>query len=143
MKNLKKGLFITVFMLSVIITKAQDQTRKEKMEALKIAYITEKLELGVVESQKFWPIFNNYQKDKKALHSIKKEDQKPNLDEMSDQEIDNFINEIIKQQQTILDLRREYIAKFKTVLPVRKVAKLLEAEKGFRKEILKRLKHNK
>jgi len=143
MKNLKKELFIAVFMLSIFITKAQEQTKKEKMEALKIAYIAEKLDLSEAESQKFWPIFNDYQKDKKAIHGNKKGKEKPNLDEMSDQEIENLINEKVKQQQSTLDLRIEYITKFKTVLPIIKVAKLLEAQKGFRKEILKRMKNNK
>jgi len=143
MKTVKKGLIVAVFMLSIIFVKAQEQTRKEKMEALKIAYITEKLELTESEAKNFWPIFNDYQSAKKDIHGKKSEKKKPNFDEMSEQEIESFIDNKITNAQKLLDLKKEYLEKFKKILPIKKVAKLLQAERGFKKEVLKRMRQNK
>ncbi len=142
MKNIKKGLIAVVFMLSILVSNAQEQSRKEKMEALKIAYITEKLDLTTEESKTFWPVMNDYQNAKKALNTRKKSDKKPNIDEMSDTEINTFIESKLQKAQNLLDLRKEYTVKFKKVLPIKKVAKLIEAERNFRREVLKRMKKN-
>ena len=143
MKDLKKILIIALLMVSVIGTNAQKESKREKMEALKIAFITEKLDLTKEESQKFWPVFNQYQKDKKAISERKKGDKKPDFDSMSDSEIENFIDSKLVKAQNLLNLRKEYLGEFKKVLPIRKVAKLIQAERNFKREVLKRLKQSK
>ena len=49
--------------------KAQDgdKTRAEKIEALKIAFITQKLQLTTDEAQKFWPVYNQYENEIRSL----------------------------------------------------------------------------
>jgi hypothetical protein len=34
--------------------------RQEKIQALKIAFITQKLKLTPAEAEKFWPVYNQY-----------------------------------------------------------------------------------
>jgi len=142
MKNLRKSILIIVFILGIFSINAQDKTKREKMEALKISYITEKLDLTTAEAEKFWPIYNDYKTAKKEMKS-KKGSKKPNIEEMTDIEVESLINERIQKEQSILNLRKEYIGKFKTVLPIKKVAKLLQAEKEFRREIIKKMKETK
>jgi hypothetical protein len=58
---MKKYLLILFVMLgSFSILKAQDgnDTRAEKIKSLKIAFITQKLQLSTDEAQKFWPIYD-------------------------------------------------------------------------------------
>lgn len=141
MKNIKNRVLVVVFLLSAIVINAQE-TKKQKMEALKIAYITEKLELTTNEAEKFWPIYKEYQVNKKALRKNNKKN-KPNVDEMNDLEIESFINEKFEIEEKHLLLKKEFVEKIKHVLPMKKIAKLLKAEKSFRREVLKRLKEKK
>ncbi len=41
--------------------------RTEKVQALKIAFITQKLELTSDEAQKFWPVYNRYETEIKQV----------------------------------------------------------------------------
>jgi len=40
----------------------------------------------------------------------------------------------------MLDLRKEYLVKFKQILPSKKIAKLYDAEKNFRRLLMKELR---
>jgi hypothetical protein len=44
---------------------AQDGQGNEKIEQLKIAFITKHLKLTTDEAQKFWPVYNQYEAEKK------------------------------------------------------------------------------
>jgi len=47
--------------------RADLEQKKEKIEAIKVAYLTEELELTVAESQAFWPVYNELRKKEHAL----------------------------------------------------------------------------
>jgi maltodextrin utilization protein YvdJ len=67
---------------------------------------------------------------------------KHNIDEMSDKEVEQDVdNEIIFRQKEI-DIQKEYHTKFKAVLPVKKVAKLYQAEEQFKRVLLDKLKRD-
>src|SRR5690349_15870280 len=62
---MKKILLILVIALGVsVVSVAQDDDGEKgngsRIEALKIAYLTKKLNLSTDEAQKFWPIYNQY-----------------------------------------------------------------------------------
>jgi len=52
------------------------EKRKEKVEALKRSYFSEKLELTPAEAEKFWPIYNEFSKKEDALRKAGKGDKK-------------------------------------------------------------------
>jgi hypothetical protein len=39
----------------------------ERLESAKIGFLTQKLDLSPREAEKFWPVYNQYQKELKAL----------------------------------------------------------------------------
>ena len=51
--------FIVVFITSSVFSQKRGEN-KEKIKALKIAYLTEKLDLSSNEAEKFWPIYNKH-----------------------------------------------------------------------------------
>lgn len=82
------------------------------------------MELTPEESEKLWPVYNNY---KNEIKSIRKDDQ-------SDQ---------IALEEKVLNIRKKYKDDFKTILGTdERVNKLFVAEKNFmemlRKELIKR-----
>ena len=44
-----------------------DETRAEKIQSLKIAFITQKLQLTTDEAEKFWPVYNQYDNEIRSL----------------------------------------------------------------------------
>jgi len=116
-------------------------SRREKIKAQEVAYITQKLNLTADESQKFWPVYNEYDAQKEALnkafHQKMKTFRKPN---MTDAQADSIIVGELAHEQALLDLKKSYVSKFLAVLPAPKVAKLGEAERGLRRMLLKLIK---
>lgn len=115
---------------------------KQKMEALKIAFITEKLNLTSKEAEVFWPVFNRYDKEVKTIRKKERENaraysQKTNSTE---QEADKFLTEQLVLKQQEVDLLKKFIPDFKKVLPLPKVARLLSLEQEFKMQLLHKLK---
>ena len=151
-KNMKRIILIasTLFVASQIgfaqPNQANKGDRKEKIEAMKVAYITDKLDLTPKEAQQFWPVFNEFDDKLKDLRQGRKKDTKDgmdNLDQLSDKEVETLIDSEIGYRQRELDLLKEYHAKFKAVLPARKVAKLYRAQEDFKRELLKKIQERK
>jgi hypothetical protein len=145
-KNMKKYLIIIAITFGLVYsTKAQNPRieRKEKIESLKVAFITEKLDLSVEEAQKFWPVYNKYtaelEKSRKDFRG-QMVDELKNIDQMSNAEADKALREMIEFKSKELDITKQYTNEFKKVISSQKVVKLFAAEQEFKKELLKMLR---
>ncbi len=141
---MKNYILLFSFIFAGLYSSAQ--APNERIEALKISYITRALDLTPEEAQQFWPLYNEYQ-DK--LESIRKERRAATMDKwrkdqnMSDAEIVEALDKYLDYNQKELDLQKEYIEKFKQVLPVKKVAQLIVAEERFKLVLLEELRKRK
>lgn len=118
--------------------------RKEKMEAMKVGFISEKLQLTTAEAEKFWPVYNEFESKRMDLRKkiLGDTPKRQDIDAMNDKEVETRIDNEITLRQQETELFREYNEKFKTVLPVKKVAKLYEAEREFRMQAVKKRMEN-
>jgi len=116
------------------------QEKRERIEAMKIGFITEKLSLTTEEAQIFWPVYIEFQSE---MHVIKKDRResfkksRENFDSLSDKDIEKFVDQQVVFKQMELDVDRKYLAEFKQVLPMKKVAQLYKAEEDFKRQLLK------
>lgn len=117
----------------------QDEPGNEKIEALKIGYITKRLDLTAAESQKFWPVYNQYEAEKKEIRkstigTIKelKED-----GDFTNAEAEAAIAKHLEFKSRDMELTKKYVAEFRKILPATKVAKLVTAEEHFKKMLMK------
>ena len=60
MKQLKKYIYIIVFCVTAITAIAQPTTKRDKIEALRVSFISSKVSLTNSEAQLFWPLYNEY-----------------------------------------------------------------------------------
>ena len=139
-----KNLFI-LFTLFFLCTASYAQNKKENLKAKKRAFITQKLNLSVEESEKFWPIYNEYETKKNTINRERKQNRRElkNSENLSDAEVAKLIDKRFDVKQKDLNLEKEYNTKFQTVLPAKKVVKLQRAEEQFKKEVLKALENKK
>jgi hypothetical protein len=144
------ALMISLF-VSPAIAQEGDKTpgqdgrseRFERIQAMKVAYITQELKLTPEEAEKFWPLYNEFEaKRNQILNGVMKgpPHEKPDFDAMSDEEINEMIQNKFEEERAMVGLQEEYYAKYKEILPVRKVAKYYEAEKRFRSRLLQGLR---
>ncbi len=119
---------------------AQRPTR-ERLQAQKIAFITQHLALTPNEAQQFWPVYNEFDAKRLKYHAAANKALKKinDADNLSDKELDELANEFLTNQLQDAQLQVEYHEKFKKILPIKKVVKLYSAEKKFRNMLLKKL----
>ena len=120
------------------------QKKRQEINSEKIAYITKELNLTPQEAQVFWPVYNEYQSKMEAeMKAFRDEKKSIDYDKISDKEASALADQQIIQMQKMLDVKKAYHAKFKEVLPPKKLLKLYDAEKGFRRQLLKQIHQNK
>ena len=121
----------------------RDGDRHERIQAMKIAYITERLELSPAEAEKFWPVYNDYNSKKaKVLQDIRRVRRHyiENHENMNEEEHLELLEKFIKLQKEDADLLPSYQEKFIEVLPPKKVMKLYIAEIQFKNYLLQKLR---
>jgi Spy/CpxP family protein refolding chaperone len=115
--------------------------KNEKVKAMKVEYITAKLELTPSEAQSFWPLYNEFMTKLHDLERARKRKLRASADkELTDDEVNALIKSNFETDQKILDLRMAYDVKFKKVLSIQKVGKLYAAEHQFRHDLLRKMK---
>ena len=144
-------LSLTVLLLLPLWLSAQPGPRRgqdrERIEAQKIAYLTDKLSLSPAEAQKFWPVYNEFNdKREKVLQNMRERRRTARGmtdEELTEAEASRLADDELIEAQQMLDLRKEYHAKFKSVLPASKVLRLYRAEEEFKRVLLDRLRGGK
>ncbi len=117
---------------------ANAQPRRNNIEAVKAAFITQKLELTPEESQKFWPVYNNYQQELKKLILIKNSQRRALKENAEAEPVDE-----LEIDSEILELRKRYRGEFAKVLPRQKAALVYPTEREFRQQLIEQLQKRK
>lgn len=113
------------------------QNDKDKVEALRVAFIGKKLELTTNEAEKFWPVYNEFHDKVKALRKTVRQNFKKGVDNMTDKELEDLYQLEIKAKQAEAELHKTYSDKIKAIIGTKKTLKLRVAEEEFKKEIIK------
>jgi hypothetical protein len=121
-------------------TKAQ---KREKINELRKKYFNEKLSLSESEQKGFWPLYTEYKQKEKALRDSFRSKYKPNdVIFMDDKQAEMFLDATIKLNEDQNNLFKDYIARFKKVIPVKKVAMLPMLEREFKRDMLKKAREH-
>ncbi|MEP7168811.1 MAG: hypothetical protein ABI855_05525 [Bacteroidota bacterium] len=147
MKTFKAILVITLMSVASV-SMAQPKRmmkggdRKEEIEAMKVGFLTRKLNLSPEEAKTFWPVYNQFQNDLDKIREARRgeiKDAKKDFMEMNDKDVEKIVdNEIIFRQNEV-DIFKKYHSQFKQVLPIKKVAILYRTEEEFKRELLKKI----
>jgi hypothetical protein len=139
MKGLVKKGLLGLIMFLTMSTDLIAQDRREHyqhIEAIKVAFITKKLDLTTEEAQKFWPVYNNYQKELMGLMRKRREDRKK-----TDIDPNDKINLDLSYESKMLELKKKYKKIYLKAIPAEKVLLLYHAEREFREHLIKQLNH--
>lgn len=134
--------YILVFLILVFIgNKAVSQPGKnDKVEALRVSFITQKVNFTPSEAQGFWPLYNEYNDKIKYLRRNFRKTYGAVTDFKHEKDAEDFLNAQQALKQSEMELEKEYNEKFKKVIGVKKTALVKIAEEEFKKEIIKTIK---
>ncbi|MQP24296.1 sensor of ECF-type sigma factor [Flavobacterium sp. LMO8] len=141
-----KILFPIIFLLVTSLSFSQGfKEKREKVKALKVAYITEQLDLTTDEAQKFWPIYNAFDEKQSELRHEKMrailDRFKPgNVDKLSEKDASNSLIQMEKIEEDLFNLKKKFIKDLQSVISAKKIIKLKKAEEDFNKELIKQIK---
>ncbi|KJF42042.1 hypothetical protein [Draconibacterium sediminis] len=112
-----------------------EEDRWERYRTEKVAFFTTNLDFTPEEAQKFWPVYNQMEKEmgefQQKRHEL--EDKVRNVDEnLSNKELIKLTREHVALGKTEAEVREKYNEKFLEILPPLKVIKLYKMEYEFR-----------
>jgi Spy/CpxP family protein refolding chaperone len=136
-----KNIALLLFLVSLGIN-AQER-KYEKIKAHKTAFITEKLDLTPSEAEKFWPIYNQHEKEVQKLRKKERTEvfgklKENGADALSDAEANSLIESHLAMKTQMLEKEKKLIKTMRGVISPQKIIKLEKTEQDFKKGLLKR-----
>ena len=131
MKTLTSIVFILSFSLITF-----GQSNRDKIKTLKIAYITEKLDLSEKEAQQFWPIYNNYEEENSKLRNEASETRKKiNFETLSEEDAKQFLKDIRLNDKKRQATENDFIDRLTKLISAKKVIMLHKIEDDFKRKM--------
>lgn len=111
----------------------------ERLKAKKIAYITDELELSPAESEKFWPVYNQFRDDIESLRTDRQSaiEKQNNITEA---EALVIINNSIQLDKKEIEIKEKYNAKFIDIISAKRLIKLQSVDRRFKRQMLMGIK---
>ncbi len=121
---------------------AQDASKKEEIQALRKAYIKDKLELTDTQSNDLFELIRAFEKEQKALKTtfVEKYRKGKKLSEASEQQANDFLEAKLDLEADQLAVKRKYLKKMQTVIPTKKLLRLERVNKTFRRKVVEKMK---
>ncbi len=142
----KKILFLTISLFLIFIAcKPKQEKSEEKLKEEKIAFFNQKLNLTSQETENFWPVYNEYWRQKNQIYDNKRTAMKhcsKNINQMANEEITKYADMYINFQKQESDLLIEFNEKFKEVLPPKKVFLFYQTDYEFKTYLLQQIKNS-
>lgn len=136
---MKKNIFILICSVCFSLSAQNNEkvNKYERIKALKISYLTEKLELTTNEAEKFWPIYNAFEKKHHNIRRQKRELHRKSKEVLSDQAASKAVLSYVKEEEKQFLLMKDLVDALSPVLSSQKILKLLDSEESFRRKLLK------
>lgn len=143
MKNIKLITVIVILISGLCVAqpgklKQRFQEKKEKVKSMKVAFITNELNLTPEEAEKFWPLFNAFEEKQREIRQEKLKNylDRSKAENLSEKEAQSLLNQMEATEDELHQLRKKFLASLKGVLPATKILKLKNAEDEFSKKLL-------
>ena len=112
---------------------------RERVRAEQVAFITSELDLTESEAQAFWPVYNDVQKQRREAFKNTAEAYMELQKGLDGKDVASLLDKYMNARKASEKIEADAVARYKKVLPVNKVAKLLLSEEKFRQNQIHRL----
>lgn len=139
MNNLKR-ILTTLLMLVTIFIYGQHKPDGDKIKALKVAFITERLDLNSKEAQAFWPLYNKYEEDRENLRRKDRSEIRGKIkgvENLTEKEASNLLEQYIDFEEEEERLDTAFYKNVAKVISAKKALLLLRSEEDFKRQLIK------
>ena len=112
---------------------------REKVRAEQVAFITAELDLTEAEAQAFWPVYNDVQKQRREAFKACADATKALQDGLEGPDVAKLLDQYVDCKKASEKVDADALPRYKKVLPIEKVAKLVLAEEKFRHQQIGKL----
>lgn len=137
MKKIFGILILTAISCSLAYAQPHKRNLEERVETMRVAFITQRIDLSAAQSQAFWPIYNEYRAAQKALRREHRKARR--IEEITEAEAEVLLQKHLERSVKEQELKRRYLQEVRTVLSAKQVLQLLNAEKEFKRQLVKRI----
>ena len=143
-----KKFYPILFLLlsfSIFAQSEKFKEKKEKIKAMKVAFLTTELDLTSNEAERFWPLYNTFD-DKQfelrhqKMRSYFRRMQGENLDKLSEKDASALLDQMEDNEDDLFNLRKKFVSSLREILPAIKIIKLKKAEEDFNRKLLQQYK---
>jgi hypothetical protein len=142
-----KNILIIALLLSGVTALAQNtsqQDARSKLEAARIALITERLGLTPEQAQQFWPIYNEYAEQRRLIQQEFRDARKGlDMNKLTEEQSRALMKVRMDGKQRQLNLETKYGDRLMDVINTRQLMALKKAEDDFRAMIIRRIEQRK
>ena len=118
----------------------RDPKAREKIEAARIAVITNKLGLTPEQAEKFWPIYREFTEKRQEMRKeFKSEQDKAGTAGLSPEQQQKLVDLGLQLKQRELDLEKNYSGRLLKVISADQMLRLRPAEKEFQRMLVQQL----
>lgn len=137
-----KTLFTTMLLIVFTVSGFAQGQRGERIKAMKTAFITEQLELTPSEAEKFWPVYNKFERE---IHALKRQEreqmrnsQGENVKNISDAQAKEILDHLSKIRTQEIELYKQREQELLKHISPAKVLRLRKAEHDFQMQLLRK-----
>ncbi|HSM63072.1 MAG TPA: hypothetical protein VK833_03950 [Gillisia sp.] len=143
---MKKIILVIIMFISIFGVQAQDdknrEQHRERIKAMKVAYITQEMKMDPELAQKFWPIYNKYECQKMDLHRREHEELK-NTEALSEQEAEKMLTEYQEIEKEEYLIKKALFTDLKKIISAKEIIQLHKLESDFNKKLLQEYRERK
>jgi coproporphyrinogen III oxidase len=130
-----KSITSIIFILSFSLLSFSQQNR-DKIKTLKIAFITEKLDLSEKEAQQFWPVYNAFEDEQYQIRrNSYRGKNKIDFDTLNEADASALLKEMRALEAKKHALKTKFIDDLTKILPAKKIIMLEKVEDDFKRKM--------
>lgn len=144
---MKKLVILIIVLCTSLGSFAQNKdtdrdAQRERIKSLKVAYFTQELNLNEKLAEKFWPIYNAYENERRQLHEREHIDIK-NVECYNEAEANELLEEFLTIESEEYKIKKQLFKDLKQIISAKEIIRLHKLEDEFHKKLIKEYRSKK
>ena len=137
-KTIILNVVILFFGMAAYAQKPTTEYDKEKLEAARVAFITNRLDLKPEQAEKFWPLFNQYNEERRKMMVKVSTLNRESMQELTETRAKEIIQKRFSIQQQLLDMEKLFMDEITKVISPQQAIKLGGVNREFTRQVYQR-----
>jgi hypothetical protein len=128
-------LLIAISNVNLLAQRPSSTYDKEKLEAARVAFITNRLDLKAEQAEKFWPVFNQFNEERGKLMNQLSAINRSTSEDMTEAKAKEMIAQRLTLQQDLLDREILFMDEIVKIISPTQAVKLGSVNREFTRQV--------